>query len=550
MELSVVIVNYNVKPFLEQCLRSVEKAIEKIEGEIFVVDNNSADGSCSMVSSLFPAVNLIRNDYNAGFSAANNMAIRKARGRYILLLNPDTLIGEDSLQRCVSFLDSEPGAGALGVRMINGKGKFLPESRRNFPSPMAAFYKIAGLSRVFPRSSVFNRYHSPGGDTRVISKVEILSGAFMMIRKSILDRIGLLDEDFFMYGEDIDLSHRITSAGLDNYYLPDVTIVHYKGESMRRGNFNWVILFYKAMLIFSRKYFRKKRGFWFTLMIRLSIIVRAGLSLLKELFFKLIPLFTDAVLLYGTMRYIIVPLWESVKLGHGNHYPAELISILLPLFCIAWIGIWSIFRVYRIPFKPVRVLRSLIPGLLITLAIYGLLPLEMRFSRLLIVAGTVVAGIVAMTNRSLATLLSRNRSEFGFLAKKRVVIVGAETDYELVSQGLEASGRSYKVLGRISTEQDDLGINVLGTTIQISEIVRINRPDEIIFCTGKLGISSVITIMKKLEGTDITYRLSSEGSSYIVGSDHSDKMGESFYLSGNIPDRKVSISARIKRWFF
>ena len=239
MKLSVIIVNYNVKYFLEQCLHSVQKALGKLEGEVWVVDNNSVDGSVEMVQQKFPTVKIIANTDNKGFSKANNQAIRQANGEYILLLNPDTVVEEDTFSKVIQFMDSHPEAGGLGVKMIDGSGKFLPESKRGLPTYDVAFYKIFGLSALFPKSKTFGRYHLGYLDDSKIHEVDILAGAFMLLRKSILEKTGLLDEDFFMYGEDIDLSYRILKAGAKNYYFPETRIIHYKGESTKKSSVNF-----------------------------------------------------------------------------------------------------------------------------------------------------------------------------------------------------------------------------------------------------------------------------------------------------------------------
>lgn len=211
--LSIVIVNYNVCGFLEQCLLSVRDAVKGISHEIFVVDNASTDGSEAYISTRFPQVKYIYNTENVGFSKANNQAIAQSSGRYVLLLNPDTVVGESVLDEACHFLDEHDDAGALGVKMIDGDGKFLPESKRGFPSPWVSFCKIFGLSKLFPYSRRFGRYHLRFLDENSTHRVDVLSGAFMLLRRSTLDRCGLLDENFFMYGEDIDLSYRMTLTG-------------------------------------------------------------------------------------------------------------------------------------------------------------------------------------------------------------------------------------------------------------------------------------------------------------------------------------------------
>ena len=269
--LSIVIVNYNVRFFLEQCLHSVEKAIKPGMAEIFVVDNNSLDGSCSMLEQKFPNVILIKNKENFGFSKANNQAIRIANGEFILLLNPDTVVEEDTFDKILDFMDKNEDAGSLGVKMIDGKGHFLPESKRALPTPWVSFYKIFGLSSLFPKSKKFGRYHLGYLDKNKIHEVEVLPGAFMLLRKKALDKAGLLDETFFMYGEDIDLSYRITLAGYKNYYYPDTTIIHYKGESTKKGSINYVLVFYQAMIIFANKHFSSRNARIFSFSIKSAI---------------------------------------------------------------------------------------------------------------------------------------------------------------------------------------------------------------------------------------------------------------------------------------
>ena len=235
MKLSIIIVNYNVKHFIDHCLQSVYKSIEFVnESEIFVVDNNSVDGSVELIQSKYPDVKLIQNTENTGFSKANNQAIVKSTGEYVLLLNPDTVIQEDTLSKTIEFMDETPNAGGLGVKMIDGKGNFLPESKRGLPTPYVALSKMLGLSKIFPKSKIFNQYHLGYLDNEQTHKIDVLSGAFMLLRKTALDKSGLLDETYFMYGEDIDLSYRLKLCGYDNYYFPKTRIIHYKGESTKK----------------------------------------------------------------------------------------------------------------------------------------------------------------------------------------------------------------------------------------------------------------------------------------------------------------------------
>jgi N-acetylglucosaminyl-diphospho-decaprenol L-rhamnosyltransferase len=260
MILSVIIVSYNVKFFLEQCLSSLKKAIEGnslTDGftEVFIVDNASADGSLDFLVPLFPSFHFIQNKENKGFATANNLALLRSTGEFVLFLNPDTIIAEDSLDICVAFFRSVPGAGAVGLHMIDGTGNYLKESKRGFPDPWASFFKMSGLARLFPRSKFFSAYYMGHLEEGKPGAVEVLSGAFMMVRKTILDKAGGFDEQFFMYAEDIDLSFRIRQAGHQNYYLPQTTIIHFKGESTKK-DFQQVKIFYAAMELFMKKHFR------------------------------------------------------------------------------------------------------------------------------------------------------------------------------------------------------------------------------------------------------------------------------------------------------
>lgn len=288
-KLSVIIVTYNVCYFLEQALLSVRKALQQVDAEVLVVDNHSADDTAAMVQRRFPEVKLLVNPANLGFAKANNQALALARGQYVLLLNPDTVVEEDTFRRCLEFMDGHPEAGGLGVKMIDGKGRFLPESMRGLPTPAVAFWKITGLTALFPRSKVLGRYYLGHLDRHQVQQVEVLAGAFMFLRRACLQQTGGLDEDFFMYGEDIDLSYRLQQAGYKNFYLPHVRIIHYKGESTRRGSLPYVYWFYRAMSVFVRKHFSRRQASFLSLVLQLAIAGRALLSVATRVLRWVLP---------------------------------------------------------------------------------------------------------------------------------------------------------------------------------------------------------------------------------------------------------------------
>lgn len=312
LKLSVIIVNYNVKYYLDQCIRSVLRAFEEMNtpAEIIVVDNHSADGSVDYLEQrypqkLFPMVRFVRSAHNLGFARANNIAIRQSRGEYVLLLNPDTIVGEDALKASVDFMDVHEDAGAVGVRMLGAQGRRAMESRRGLPTPMVSFFKMLGFCNRWPHHRLFGKYYMGYLPWDVPSQIEVVSGAYCMLRRKALDEVGLLDEDFFMYGEDIDLSYRVLKGGYHNYYLP-VDILHYKGESTQKSSFRYVHVFYEAMLIFFRKHY-SGMTFLLSLPIKTAIYAKALMALvgmLSERMRKSLGFFAPSA--EGAQHYVFV----------------------------------------------------------------------------------------------------------------------------------------------------------------------------------------------------------------------------------------------------
>ena len=276
MKLSVVIVSYNVRSYLDQCLQSVMKALEGIDGDVFVVDNASSDDTMAVLPGRYPWVHFIANAENIGFARANNIAIRQSAAEYVLLLNPDTTVADHILRDALKFMDEHPKAGGAGVMMHNEDGTVAPESRRAIPTPWISALKMLGFSDRYYMS------HLPWDQP---CRIEVISGAFCLLRKSALDKIGLLDEDFFMYGEDIDLSYRLLKGGYENWYLP-LPITHFKGKSTRKTDYRYVHVFYKAMLIFFRKHY-SHLSFFYTIPVKAAIYCRAFIALIDILRQKL-----------------------------------------------------------------------------------------------------------------------------------------------------------------------------------------------------------------------------------------------------------------------
>ena len=278
MDLSIVIVSYNVKGFLEQALRALIHAAEGIEAEILVVDNASFDGSPEMVESLFPQVHLMRSE-NVGFAGGNNLALRQCKGRYVLLINPDTLVQADTLRVMMRFLEEHPAAGAAGCKLLNPDGTLQLACRRGFPTPMAALSKMVGLAALFPRSPVFGAYNLTYLRPEQTHEVDALSGSFMMVRREVLDAVGLLDERFFMNGEDLDWCYRIKKAGWRIYYVPDTQVIHFGGQSQKLvSRYRERLWFYRAMYLFVKKHRKEGYAHWPLGLLALGIAVRGSLA--------------------------------------------------------------------------------------------------------------------------------------------------------------------------------------------------------------------------------------------------------------------------------
>ncbi|MEZ5071859.1 MAG: glycosyltransferase [Bacteroidales bacterium] len=546
MKLTVVIVNYNVKHFLTQCLLSVQKAMQGLEAEVFVVDNNSVDGSVAEIRERFPWVALIPNRENLGFSKANNQAIRRAAGEFILLLNPDTVVEEDTFTRCLAYLDAHPEAGALGVRMIDGKGRFLPESKRALPTLRVAFYKMSGLSRLFPRSREFARYHLGHLDEHRTHRVEVLAGAFMMLRKEALDKTGLLDEDYFMYGEDIDLSHRIRLAGYENCYFPDTTIIHYKGESTKKGSLNYVRLFYQAMIIFAEKHLAPRKAKSFGTLIRMAIYFRAALSLLRRFARSLFRPLLDAAAIYGGYA-LGLPLWEQVRFHAPGYYPPLVMQAVVPAYLTLWIGSLYFSGGYDRPLRISSFLRGYGAGTLLILVIYALLPVDLRFSRALIFLGATWAVLVTLGYRLLFHALGWKSFAIARKRSKRMVILGSPEEARRVSRLLGESMAQPRVLGFVVPDGDGESPDCLGHVGQIEEIVKVHRVEELVFCSRDLTSRTIIRIMSLWTEGSPDFKIAPPESLSIIGSNSIHTAGDLYTIPvdtvGNAANR------RYKRFF-
>ena len=501
-DISIIVVNYNVEFFLDQCLDSVRNAIKNVSAEVIIVDNNSIDGSIEMIESKYPEFQLIKNNTNTGFSKANNQAIEIATGQYILLLNPDTVVPEDAFEKVINFMNEHVDAGGLGVRMIDGKGNFLPESKRGLPTPKIAFYKIFGLASVFPKSKRFGQYHLGHLSQNENHDIDILSGAFMLMRKDTIDKVGMLDESFFMYGEDIDLSYRITQGGYKNYYCADTSIIHYKGESTKKSSVNYVMVFYKAMIIFAKKHFSGKQARLFSTLINVAIYLRAAFAItvrfIKTLF---IPLVDFGYIVGGL--FLLTNYWKMSNI----EFPQQLIQYSIPIYTAVWLSTTLFNGGYDHPIRFYKLIKGIFWGTVLILVGYAILPKEMQFSRLFIFIGAAWIILYYSISRVLLHFFIGKKYNLRKYRNKRFMIIGEDKEFERVKTLLE---------------QTNSHITEIIQVLPQDEIVLRKNFNEIVFCSSDISYSEIIEAMTRLNNPKIDFKIAPKDTNYLIGSNSID----------------------------
>jgi len=535
--LSVIIVNYNVSYFLEQCLNSVYRSRGIEHMEVIVVDNRSSDNSVAMIKQKFPQVLLMENARNLGFSKANNQGIEQAKGAYVVLLNPDTVVEEHTLEKTLKTFESDEKIGGIGVRMVDGKGKFLPESKRGLPTPWVAFYKVFGLAALFPRSKRFGKYHLTYLSSTENHDVDVLSGAYMGLRVSMLERVGLLDETFFMYGEDIDLSYRIQQAGYKNRYLAETTIIHYKGESTKKSSVNYVLVFYKAMIIFARKHFSQNRAIFFSFLIYLGIIVRASIALLRRFFMFVFPsLLSNSIVLCGL--YALTLPWQA------NHieFPQVVYFWMIPCY---W-GIWAASNLlggsYDPPFKPKKLLTSTLFATLLILVIYALLPKSLQFSRLYILFGALWFFAWVLLERLGRYLLLRQSNGWNLRGKTRFLIVADEEEFQRIKSMVLQQGKEVEYVHAAHTSQAFLESKV--TTPCALEELNLSNYDEVIFSAKDLSAGTIIHWMITIQQSNLDFKIAQPDTDFIIGSNSIETPGEYYKININNLSRPEKLRSK------
>lgn len=498
-----------------------------------------------MVIEKFPWVKVIANKENTGFSVANNQAIRESTGEYVLLLNPDTVVEEDTFEKCISFMDARPNAGGLGVKMIDGKGNFLPESKRALPTAKVAFFKAFGLSTIFPKSKTFAKYHLGYLDENETHSVEILAGAFMFMRKSVLEEIGLLDETFFMYGEDIDLSYRIILNGNENYYYPGTQIIHYKGESTKKGSLNYVKVFYEAMLIFARKHFSPQEAKFYSVAIYFAIFIKSLLTLVSNFFQKAIIPILDFVTSFIGL-YAIKEFWAVKIKASASYYPEEFTYYIIPTYILIWLVSGYLSGAYDKPFRTKKTFRAILFGTLVLAAIYGFLPEHLRFSRAIILMGAAWTFMAMLLNRFAYNFIKHKKASFEVSEVKNVAIIGEKEESQRVLTLLKQTSDTANFIGFVSLKESE-SKDVLGSIDQLEDIASLYNVNELIFCAEDISSKKVMQLITAL-GNQLSYKIVPPKSLSIIGSDSKNTAGDLYAVDVNLAIEQTR-SKQSKRLF-
>ncbi|MEJ2052838.1 MAG: glycosyltransferase [Calditrichaceae bacterium] len=522
--ISIIIVNYNVRDFLEQALNSAKRALKKIPSEIFVVDNASIDGSVAMVKQRFPDIRLIESKKNVGFSAGNNLALKKAKGKYIVLLNPDTVIQEDTFRVLLEFFESTPDATAATCKIINPDGSFSVDCRHSIPTPMTALWKIIGFNKLFPNSKIFGRYNLTFLDENKISEVEAISGSFMMLKRDIIDQIGELDEDFFMYCEDIDYCHRINEAGGKIYYVPTSQIIHYKGESTKKNNLDYVVTFNRSLYQFYKKHYQQKYLYPLKWIILLGTIFRGAVIFLRNNIKFYHPVLIDLIILnlvMFTSFYIRYTYKHNFSLDDFFSQYVIINIITSVMFFIASLFFESTARDRH---SISKIMKINFATYIIVAAITFFFNM-FAFSRMVVLISAVFTSIFMIGWRVLVRIFAKKPSSI--LGKryfsKRSLIVGFDKETkQLINKlgGLIPAGIEF--IGVVSDKEKDIGkklgeLSVVSSIDKLPQYIEMQKVDLVIFTTHNIPFQTILTTMSRVNNTRIEYKMVPGHLEFMIG---------------------------------
>ncbi len=500
-DLSVIIVSYNVRDFLKCSLESVRKATRNLDLEVFVVDNDSKDDSVEMVRTHFPDVHLMDTGENLGFAKANNLALKEADGRYLMILNPDCVLPEDSLETLVQFMDDHPDVGAAGPKLLNRDGSFQVASKRGFPTPWASFCKLSGLSTLFPRSRVFNQYELGWLDPDETHEIDVLCGAAMIVRREAYEKVGGLSEEYFMFGEDIDWSYTIQSAGWKIYYVAETSIIHYKGESTRRSNTDREYHFYNAMRIFAKKHFRS--GLVNRIAIELGIFLGEIVARLRRHSYLWMPSVVDFSLLAALFVSAFYLYFRD-----GMQSGMWIVSFIYPPLTILMLTLTGAYQVGKLRF--VRILSGILLGfaLVSTLAYFIK---SIQFSRLVIASTGIVSPFLLYGWRKLVSKLSEQAG------KRKIILVGMDDLSKAVVEKVRSGElESVEIVGWLVYNPEHLGTScmdlpVLGLAHHFADVVEEAAVTEALFSSRSATYEDIFKLISKHPVKNVSIQIIPDG---------------------------------------
>jgi len=527
MDISVIIVSYNVKEFLQQSLLSLKKTLVGLDSEIIIVDNASVDGSTRVVKSEFPEIKLIENEENLGFARACNQGLEIAKGEYLLLLNPDTLLQEDTISTMIDFFENNPDAGAAGCKILNADGTLQKACRRSFPTPSVAIPKMLGLSRLFPNNKFFGKYNLTYKDPDELIEVDAVSGSFLMFRKEVYEKIGGLDEDYFMYAEDLDFCYRIKEAGWEIYYVPDTQIVHYKGESAKLASFDNLIVFYKAMGIFVNKHFSKGAYFFIDIFLKFGIVIRGFLSLVSRAIRKYFIPFVDATLV--VLSILVTHLLQSPTITSSQ----TLISMIL-FYLLLWLGVGYTVGLYdKRVLSYSRASVAAIIGLIISFLannvfddmIYSPRYINYCFLAIALLIPGWRISLLMLQRRKFIPLKSKLMRS---LLLRRTILIGSGEETRRIAKKMQAHiEHGFEILGFVDKNYNIDRINgfpFLGNIENLNEIVRIHKATELIFTTDQFDNEDILNVLDQVRNERVEARIVPRNLDFILGKSSVEKI--------------------------
>lgn len=524
IDISVIIVNYNVKELLEQCINSIISASSNLNVEIIVVDNNSFDGSISYLKSKFPNrsnLKLIESPLNLGFAKANNQGAKEANGEYLLILNPDTILQEDTLEKSLKFYRDNTGIGALSCKLILPNGKLDLACRRSFPTPSVAVYRILGLSQLFPKSKTFGKYNLTYLDENNTYEVDAIVGAFMLIKKDIYVNVKGFDEDYFMYGEDLDLCFRIKKAGYKIYYYPETSIIHYKGESTKKSSISYVNNFYGAMQIFVKK--NLDSSFWLmNFLIKVSIIYRSLISYIRRFFASNYPQILDLIFIICGMLLAIFQRFDF--------FPLKAYTLVIFVYTAVWLITLTLSGSYnkKNSFSIVKPLNGILIGFFMNSSITYFFN-EYAFSRVVIIRTVINAYILIAAWRLIAKVVIYSKSRNLFRTSKTIIIGKNSETENYISKIKTRIDSEYEFIGYISPDTKHTN-GYIGNMNNLMDIVSTNKIKNIIFAKNELSNQVILDLMWTLKNYNISFKILTGDSDIILGKSTIDKIDDIYLM--------------------